>query len=66
MKTKYVIYILTTVLLVSLVGNEILYGKVQSFQKDLKEYSDANNQMIQKASKISGEGNKTMMTAFTP
>jgi Na+-transporting NADH:ubiquinone oxidoreductase subunit NqrC len=66
MRTKHVIYILVTVLVISLVGNEILYGYVQSLQKDLKEYADANNQIIQKASNISDAGNKTMTAAFTP
>ncbi|MGI0087908.1 MAG: hypothetical protein ACREBI_08100 [Nitrosotalea sp.] len=66
MRIRYVIYILSTVLVISLIGNEILYGEVQSFQKDLKEYTDANNQIIQKASTMSGEDNKTTMTAFTP
>ncbi len=66
MKTRYVIYILATVLIISLTGNEILYGYVQSLQKDIKEYTDANNQIIQKASNMSDEGNKTTMTSFTP
>lgn len=66
MKARYVIYILATVLIISLIGNEILYGYMQSLQKDLKEYTDANNQIIQKASNMSGEGNKTTMTPFTP
>ena len=66
MRTRYVIYILATVLIISLTGNEILYGYVQSLQKDLKEYTDANNQIIQKASNMSSGGNKTTMTSFTP
>jgi hypothetical protein len=66
MKTKQIIYILATALVISLAGNEILYGYVQSLQTDLHEYLDANDQIIQKASKISSEDNKTTMIAFAP
>ena len=53
MKTKYLVYGLAILLMVSLVANELLYENVQSLQRNLNEYSDANNNLIQKASMLS-------------
>ena len=63
MNNKYVIYILAAALTVSLVANEVLYGNMQSLQNDLKEYSDANYKMIQKASTYYGSGQNATITS---
>lgn len=63
MQTRYMIFILVTALTISLIANEMLYLNVQSLQKDLGDYVKVNNNMIQKASLISEEYNKTLTTS---
>ncbi|MGI0045912.1 MAG: hypothetical protein ACREBB_01805 [Nitrosotalea sp.] len=63
MKTKYIIYIFTAALTISLIGNEILYESLQSLQKEIKEYYNENNKIIQKGSMLSDALNKTVMTS---
>ncbi|MDE1861485.1 MAG: hypothetical protein KGI33_01095 [Thaumarchaeota archaeon] len=60
MRNRTVIYILFAALTVSLAGNEILYDTVLSLQKDLRGFSDANEQMMDKAS------NSSLNNATTP
>lgn len=66
MKDRNLVYILFAVLIISLVGNEILYENILSLQKDIKGYSDANNQLVQKASQISLTYNKTSQDQSAP
>ena len=63
MKASLLVYVLAVALIVSLVGNEILYENMSSLQKNLNDYSKANNQFIQKASVISDSQNYTKQPA---